>query len=93
MLEHFKARRLYETQQWTSFDRAGLIRFRDERQEFSGEKYEMLFRNWTKGEVPGSVVVEGIVKSQVAVAGQAEGRFSTYRLGQTYDFFGRLIAS
>jgi hypothetical protein len=93
MLEHFKARRLYETQQWTSFDRAGLIRFRDERQEFSGEKYEPLYEQWKRGEVAGSAAMKTVLNSERASSPHFHGTFSTYRLEQTYDFFGKLAAS
>jgi hypothetical protein len=46
MLAHFEVRHRYETQQWDFFDRAKLIRLRDERQEFSGAKFDALYEQW-----------------------------------------------
>ncbi len=89
LLEHFKARRLYESRQWASFDRNGLIRFRNERQEFSGERYEVLYRQWTRGEV---VDQAAITQSKTTTAAPLQATFSTYRLESTYDFFGKRLA-
>jgi len=86
MLEYFEARHLYESKQFTSFDRAKLIRFRDQRQEFLGPETEALFERWRAGsdrtlrEIP-------IENSGQRATG---GTFSTCHLEHNYDFFGTL---
>lgn len=91
IVEHFQARRLYEAQQWTSFDRARLIRLRDERKAFSGETYEALYRCWLKDGVLDRRLLSGSpVPSSAAPVGIISEAFSTYRLMPSYDFFGRL---
>jgi hypothetical protein len=64
LLEHFEARRLYETQQWSIFDRAKLIRYRDDRQEFSGEKFEALYRQW---KAAGAAAVRAVLSAQIDI--------------------------
>lgn len=85
MLEHFEARRLQENRQWTSFDRAKLIRFRDERREFSGEKFDALYRLWN---TRGSAAVRTLLNPRTASSAPAQGTFLSCRLEQNYDFFG-----
>jgi len=86
LLDHFEARRLYESQQWASFDRAKLLRFRDERQEFSGEKYDALYQQWTQ---EGASALKKALNPAASSAAQFCGIFTTYRLDQNYDLFGK----
>jgi hypothetical protein len=85
MLQHFEARRLHESRQWSSFDRAKLIRFRDDRHEFSGDKFDALYRVWSTN---GGAAVEAVLSRQTASAAPVEGTFLSCRLEQNYDFFG-----
>jgi hypothetical protein len=85
MLEHFEARRLHENRDWASFDRAKLIRFRDGGRQFSGEKFEALYRQWKAG---GAAAVKAILSPQTALAAPAQGTFLSYRLEHNYDLFG-----
>jgi hypothetical protein len=89
LLEHFEARRLHEMQQWAAFDRAKLIRFRDERQEFSGEKFEAFYKHWNAG---GAAALRAVLNPQSRSVTPGHGSFLTYRLEQNYDFFGNAIA-
>jgi hypothetical protein len=84
MLQHFEARRLQENQEWASFDRAKLTRFREERREFSGEKHETLYRQW---KATGGAAARIALKPQTALA-PAQGMFSSCKLDHTYDLFG-----
>lgn len=84
MLEHFEARQLYETQQWNSFDRAKLLRFRDDRTEFSGPEIEALYERWkTKGH---DGLVE-ILDGREFLHAPNHSNFSTYLLEHNYGLF------
>lgn len=89
MLAHFELRRLYETQQWNAFDRAKLIRLRDERHEFSGERWEMLYALWRNGGAP---ALENFLERNATHRTGSGGSFQTCRLDQNYDLFGRFAA-
>lgn len=88
MLQHFETRRLHETQQWNGFDRAKLIQFRDERKEFSGDKFEALYRLWTTS---GAAAVKASFSDQKQSGRLGCGSLLTCRLEQNYDFFGNTI--
>lgn len=87
MRAHFELRCLYELQQWEAFDRAKLIRLRDERQEFSGSHWDVLYAQWRGG---GEAAVESWLARNKREAGPADRMFSTCLLKQNYDIFGRL---
>jgi hypothetical protein len=84
MCAHFEARRLHENHEWATFDRAKLVRFREERREFSEEKYEVLYRQWRAN---GGAVGSGASNLQTALP-PAQGMFSSCRLAHNYDLFG-----
>jgi hypothetical protein len=89
MLAYFEARHRYETQQWEFFDRAKLIRLREERQEFSGPKVDDLYEQW---KVKGAPVMSPDLAAPEPVQTGGRGTFSTYLLRQNYDLFGSLAA-
>jgi hypothetical protein len=89
MAAHFEARDHYETQQWDFFDRAKLIRLREERREFSGEEYEALYEQW-KATTKQAAAADSTARPTNPRLGR--GSFSTYWVRQNYDLFGTLVA-
>lgn len=87
LLEHFAARRLYESQQWAGFDRAKLLRYRDDRQEFSGEKFDALYGQW---KATGAEAVRGALSGEVDVETPRRWTFLTCELKERYDLFGQI---
>jgi hypothetical protein len=87
LLEHFEARRLHEGEKWETFDRAKLIRLRDDRQEFSGEKYEALYRLW---KASGDSAVKAVLNAKPKSATPARWMFLTCELKENYDLFGHI---
>ena len=85
ILEYFKARRLYETQQFASLDRSQLIRLRDARDEFSGTENDALYARW---QVAGDDAVCEIPSPTRTVATSLRGTFSTCLLEHDYGLFG-----
>ncbi len=89
LLEYFAIRRLYETKQLAGFDRAKLIRLRNDRETFSGAENEALYERWkTAGD---RAVLEDFAPDRIG-ATQACATFSTYLLEHDYDIFGSLTA-
>jgi hypothetical protein len=87
MLVYFEARHLYETRQLALFDRAKLVRLRNQRQEFSGPEIEALYERWnTNGRV---AVLESLAPKEPPQTSRS-GTFSTYVLEHSYDLFGSL---
>ncbi len=89
MLNHFVSRRAYENQHFSSFDRAALIRLRDDAEEFSGPPNEALFERWKSG---GDRAILDVVAPDAKAPQPAEGIFSTCLLEHSYDIFGSLRA-
>ena len=87
MLEHFAARRLFEARQLSSFDRAKLIRLRQEQREFSGDQHQALYERWKDG---GEPVVRQALGIERSIPAAICGRFSTHLLEHDYGFFGNL---
>jgi len=87
LLDHFAARRLYEAKQFASFDRAGLIRLRNEQQEFSGSEWEAIYGLWQRG--GDAAVFENLSPNRVR-PGRLSGTFSACVLEHSYDFFGHV---
>ena len=85
MTQHFEDRRLFESNELESFDRAKLIRFRNDRERFSGTEYEALFQSWKR---PAGVHPVGKPDPQENVAHQLNGTFSQHLLPYNYDVFG-----
>jgi hypothetical protein len=89
LLGYFEARHLYETGDLASFDRATLIRLRDQRQLFSEPEYELAYRRWL---TDGAKAVAHILASKPATRPLTHGTFSTCLLEQSYELFGSLTA-
>src|SRR6266571_7965790 len=51
ILAYFQRRRQYENQDYSDFDTAALIRFREEKKRFAGEPYEALYTQWKAGDL------------------------------------------
>ena len=85
LLEYFQARKLYEAKELESFDRAKLIQLRNERQEFSGLKYDALYERW-RSEGDGAIV--GNSQRRPADRRAVCGTFSTHLLERDYNLFG-----
>jgi hypothetical protein len=85
-LEFFDMRKLYEAKDLASFDRAKLIRFREDSREFSGAENDALYRLWkARGEAAVLVKFGPAASPRAAM----RGRFSTCVLDHDYGFFGR----
>jgi hypothetical protein len=85
LLEHFEARRQHEAREWTAFDRARLIGYRNDLQEFSGERFEAFYRLW---KASGGAALKALLNSQPHDAGPRRWTFSTCELKENYDLFG-----
>src|SRR5205085_9168905 len=46
ILAYFKRRRAYEERDFSDFDTAALIRFREEKNHFTGAPYDALYARW-----------------------------------------------
>lgn len=87
VLGYFEARRLFEARQFDSFDRAKLIRFRDQQERFTGSKVDALYEFWKAGgriDWPAQSTPKPHQKTSNG------GRFSTYLLEHSYDLFGNV---
>jgi len=89
LLDHFEARQRYETKDFSRFDTAGLIRYRDEKKQFAGEPYQALYEQWRAGGAAAvlAVLYPGQGPKEVPIE-----RFSTYVLEYDYDLFGTLTS-
>ena len=84
-LAYFDARDRYERGDFQSFDRAALLRLRDDRQAFSGADHEAQYERWRANREP-------VSKANTTVPTTIRGTFSTCLLEQNYDLFGTLTA-
>ena len=87
MLAYFEARHLYESRQWSSFDRSKLIVLRDGRDAFSGAQMEALYAQWCSG---GQAAVVENRAVQKPLEPMNRRRFSTFIVSHSYDLFGDL---
>lgn len=87
LLEHFEVRRRYDAREWTAFDRARLIQYRRDRQEFSGDQFEALYRLW---KTAGSAALMALMRPNRRPLQACRWTFLTYELKENYDFFGRI---
>ena len=85
MIEYFEARALYESQRLDSFDRARLIRLRNDRERFSGPSFEALYQTWKSG---GEAAILTRSKAPQPHRTSIHATFSTRLLLQDYDVFG-----
>ena len=84
---HFEMRQRYEAQQWDAFDRVKLVRFRDERLEFSGAEAEGWYGQWKAG---GRNALNAVLGRNSVAPEKGLGTFSTFYLQENYDLFGHL---
>jgi hypothetical protein len=87
MLAHFKDRRLFEAKQFAGFDRDRLLRLRQDRDEFTGDENEALYKKW---QVAGDQGILQILTPNTAPPTPSKCAFSTYLLEHDYDLFGTL---
>ncbi len=84
LLEHFRARDLFERRETGSFDQRKLDQLREELQEFHGPEYVAWYRRWIQ---EGDAAV--IARPKNPQAGSRS--FSTYHLKHDYNLFGDLV--
>jgi hypothetical protein len=90
LLGFFRDRREYEAGPGPSFDRAKLIRFRDDRLEFGGPFFESLYHCWaTRGEQ----AVQAKLASRSISARTLKGAFKACLLKHNYDLFGVITSA
>ena len=77
LLDHFQRRLAYENRDFSGFDTASLIHFREERRRFEGQTYEDLYEDWKAGN---------------AAKTERPEMFSTLILDHDYDLFGTLTS-
>lgn len=91
LLDYFESRRQYESRDFSRFDTASVIRYRETKKQFAGEGYEALYTEWTAGGTTAvlSTLQPGARSEEILI-----DRFSTYVLEHDYELFGTLtIAS
>lgn len=87
LLNHFEARSLYDAKEFVSFDRASLIRLRNEQQEFSGPEWKAIYGLWQRG---GASAVFEKLSVKRPRQDKLAGTFSACVLEHSYDFFGHV---
>jgi hypothetical protein len=79
LIGYFQARRKFEARDFGGFDTERIVRYRGEKRQFAGERYEELYRQWlahsTEAMLPRS-------------AEASTGTFRTHLLACDYDIFG-----
>jgi hypothetical protein len=89
LLAYFKRRRAYEDRDFSGFDTAGLIRFREEKKRFAGEPYDTLFARWKARDLAALANAYGPTPGRRA---SISTQFSTHILDYDYDLFGNLTS-
>jgi hypothetical protein len=84
---YFRLRRSYEAKEFASLDRAQLIQLRNSREEFSGSEIDALYARWT---IEGDAVLPMNRQLQPPALRKRNGRFSTYLLPYSYEFFEQI---
>lgn len=82
---HFRERQLFESREFRSFNQDRLIRFRADRQEFAGERFESLFVAWKRD---GEAALGPGLGGRTASDNPASPTFDRYVLPFDYDIFG-----
>lgn len=90
LLNYFQDRRKYEARDFSGFDTARIVHYREQKQRFVGFGFEDLYRRWLE---EGDVAVLR-KNGQSALADPSlcvpVGQFDTYLLRHNYDLFGTL---
>ena len=89
LLKYFETRQQYEAHDFSLFDTARLIRYREEKKRFAGEQYEALYSQWRTG---GSAAVASALNPGQNPKEIPIERFSTYVVEHDYDLFGTLTS-
>lgn len=84
---YFRDRQDYEAGPGPSFDRAKLIRFRDDRLEFAGPFFDSLFNEWKMG---GEAAVRATLTARKSSAKPLSGGFEVSLLKHNYELFGAI---
>jgi hypothetical protein len=86
LLDYFEARAAFEARDFSTFDTARLIRFRQEKRQFA--PYEALYSTWQAGGKAAVCTALGHRESAVA----CPEWFSTYLVSHDFDLFGNITA-
>jgi hypothetical protein len=89
LLTYFKNRRAYEQRDFSAFDTAAIIHFRNEKSHFAGDRYETLYTRWKTADA--ASLRNADASRQVGTTTSA-GHFSTHILDYDYDLFGTLTS-
>lgn len=87
LLDYFEARRDHEARDYSRFDTARLIRYREQKKQFAGEQYDAFYRHFETG---GKTTVLAMLEPGIDPKGAAIEKLSTYVLGHDYELFGTL---
>jgi hypothetical protein len=87
LLGYFSDRDAYEKGDLKRFDQVKLIRFREDRREFSTDHFDSLFDRWKGG---GDSAVVQILSPETATPSFGKREFETYLSAFRYDLFGTL---
>jgi hypothetical protein len=87
LIDYFEMRRDYEAEEFSRFDTARLIRYRDAKKRFATASHQALYTQWLAG---GNAAIVATLHPSQEAEGDVIGRFSTYVLGYDYDLFGTL---
>lgn len=90
LLAYFAAREQYEARDFSQFDTQRLIRYREEKRQFAGERYETLYTAWKTTREVGDIASRPPEKESPNVRGEL---FAAYVLPHNYDLFGTLTTS
>jgi hypothetical protein len=98
LFAYFKRRRAYEDRDFSNFDTATLIRFREEKKQFAAERYEVLYAKWCARQPAGSACpslrhpsrLESDLETGDAIQSTVGTPFKTHILDYDYDLFGTL---
>lgn len=85
LIDYFEARKKYEAKDFSGFDTARVIRYREERRRFSGEQFDALYQRWLGGQ---ELAGNGSSQGKPMAAPASASAFSTYELRYDYELFG-----
>src|SRR2546425_2129214 len=85
LLDYFEMRRDYEAEEFSRFDTARLIRYRDAKKRFATASHQALYTQWQAG---GNAAIVTTLHPSPEAKADVIDRFSTYVLGYDYDLFG-----
>lgn len=87
LLAFFRARQQYEAREMGGFDRASLIRLRDDRLRFGGDENDGLYKRWKED---GDTVITARFALTQGSSQALQATFSTYLLDRDYGLFGNV---